>query len=276
MDRITTQQPTQKMSGFQNSFRSCNHLCCTSRLNVHSYAYVADDICGLRIINISNPLNPFEVGYYDTPGVVFGVFVNNSYAYLADGGSLRIVNIVNPSSPIEVGQCDMSCASDVCVSGSYAYIADWSFGLRIIDISSPTNPYEVGHYNSSGHPWSVYLLNSYVYIADDWDGLQIYQGPITGIEENYSTLSADRLSLKVEPNPFKSHTTIFYSLSAESKVILNLYDISGRLVNTLIDEYKNPGNYQLTLNTKNLSAGVYFLSLDSQEKRIIKRLVVVK
>jgi hypothetical protein len=83
-------------------------------------------------------------------------------------------------------------------------------------------------------------------------------------------------TINVTPNPFSSHTTVRYSLSAESPVSLNLYDISGRLIKTLVNEHKNPGNYQLTLNANNLPAGVYFLSLEVEEKRIIERLVVIK
>ncbi|MEO0097825.1 MAG: hypothetical protein ABIK78_07005, partial [candidate division WOR-3 bacterium] len=36
------------------------------------------------VIDISNPSNPREVGYYDTPGYAYGVYVSSSYAYVAD------------------------------------------------------------------------------------------------------------------------------------------------------------------------------------------------
>ncbi|MEO0112951.1 MAG: hypothetical protein ABIK80_03215, partial [candidate division WOR-3 bacterium] len=49
-----------------------------------SYAYVADEDSGLRIIDISDPQNPQEVGYYDTPGEARGVYVSGSYVYIAD------------------------------------------------------------------------------------------------------------------------------------------------------------------------------------------------
>jgi len=96
------------------------------------------------------------------------------------------------------------------------------------------------------------------------------------VAEEHSTPDASRFTLNAEPNPFCSHTAIRYSLSVESKVSLNLYDISGRLVKTLVDEHKNPGNYQVTFSTKNLSAGIYFLSLETEEKRIIERVIVIK
>jgi hypothetical protein len=40
---------------------------------------------GLRVIDVSNPSSPREVGFYDTPGNARGVAVSGSYAYVADG-----------------------------------------------------------------------------------------------------------------------------------------------------------------------------------------------
>ena len=48
-------------------------------------AYVADDGDGLRIINVRDPTNPTEVGYYDTGGWAYGVYVIDTLAYVADG-----------------------------------------------------------------------------------------------------------------------------------------------------------------------------------------------
>ena len=41
-----------------------------------NYAYVADYGAGLRVVDVSNPANPVEVGYYDTPDCAIGVAVS--------------------------------------------------------------------------------------------------------------------------------------------------------------------------------------------------------
>jgi hypothetical protein len=97
-----------------------------------------------------------------------------------------------------------------------------------------------------------------------------------GIEENEIASPSVRNDFIVYPNPARLLTTIRYSLPAESKVSLQLYDISGRLIKTLVDEQKKAGNYSLTFNSHTLPAGVYFLSLQSKSNRIIQRLVVIK
>jgi hypothetical protein len=108
---------------------------------------------------------------------------------------------------------------------------------------------------------------------DESDG--VFSIASTGVEE-IASLSLAMTNVRVIPNPAKSVLNIHYSLPVESKVLLKLYDISGRLVKTLVDEEKKPGNYKFTLNTKTFSAGVYFLSLKTKEKIVIERLIVVK
>ncbi|KAF0218205.1 MAG: FG-GAP repeat [Ignavibacteria bacterium] len=76
------------------------------------------------------------------------------------------------------------------------------------------------------------------------------------------------------PNPFNPETTIEYSIPVETrrgeslqKISLKVYDALGREVATLVDEYKQPGNYKVTFNTRHLersremNSGVYFYQL---------------
>ncbi|TES92745.1 MAG: T9SS type A sorting domain-containing protein, partial [Candidatus Cloacimonadota bacterium] len=89
---------------------------------------------GLRIIDVSTPSVPYEVGYYDTPDWANGVYVSGSYAYVADDAALRIIDVSTPSAPSEVGYyVTPYWAYGVYVSGSYAYVADRYAGLQIYE-----------------------------------------------------------------------------------------------------------------------------------------------
>ncbi len=106
-----------------------------------SYAYVADDGKGLRIIDISDPANPSETGYYDTPGYAYDVAVAGNYAYIADYyQGLRVIDVSDPAHPVQVGLYDtLGEAYGVAVAGGYAYVADGSGGLVILRFhSGPT------------------------------------------------------------------------------------------------------------------------------------------
>ena len=51
----------------------------------------------MRVVDVSNPANPREVGYHDTPGFAKDVFVSGDYAYLVDGdGGLIILRFTGP------------------------------------------------------------------------------------------------------------------------------------------------------------------------------------
>jgi len=124
-----------------------------------SYAYVADDWAGLRVIDFSTPGSPFEVGFFDTCGIANDVIVSGSYAYIADGPQgLRVIDISTPVSPFEVGFFDtpLGWTYGVAVSGSYAYVAEGNRpSLRVIDVSDPSSPAEVGYHETSHESLSV-------------------------------------------------------------------------------------------------------------------------
>ncbi len=75
------------------------------------------------------------------------------------------------------------------------------------------------------------------------------------------------------PNPFNPATVISYQLSAYSFVKLNVYDILGRRVKTLINKYQKAGDYKINFNASGLASGIYFYKLTagpfSQTKKMI-------
>jgi beta-glucosidase-like glycosyl hydrolase len=130
---------------------------------------------------------------------------------------------------------------------------------------------------------------------------KIIQGkiPVSRIDESYNRIielkkkygiidtsnSSDKPNVPTEfalsqnyPNPFNPETTISYQLSVASNVTLKIYDVLGREVATLVDEYKQPGIYSSTFYTlrSSLSSGVYFYRLATPTISITKKMVLVK
>jgi hypothetical protein len=134
---------------------------------VDNYAYVAGGYGGLRVVDISDPFNPIEVGSCDTPGRALSVAIAGDYAYVADGETgLRVMDISTRCSPIEVGFFDTSGqARSVAVAEGYAYVADFREGLRVVDISEPTSPTEVGACDTTAWAVDVTVIGSYGYVA---------------------------------------------------------------------------------------------------------------
>ncbi len=68
------------------------------------------------------------------------------------------------------------------------------------------------------------------------------------------------------PNPFNPSTTIKYQLPSDGFVTLRVYDILGREITTLVNEYKQGGSYDVDFNASELSSGIYFYKITANGK----------
>jgi tetratricopeptide (TPR) repeat protein len=78
------------------------------------------------------------------------------------------------------------------------------------------------------------------------------------------------------PNPFNPTTTIRYGLPKDGFVTLKVYDILGREVATLVNEYEAAGSYIVTFNAGNLASGIYIYQLKSGGFVANKKLILMK
>ena len=100
---------------------------------------------------------------------------------------------------------------------------------------------------------------------------------ITDVKENPAIPTEFKLEQNF-PNPFNPSTVISYQLSAFSHVSLKVYDILGREVVTLVDEFKQPGNYnsQFSILNFQLTSGVYLYRLQAGNFVQTKKMLLVK
>ena len=78
------------------------------------------------------------------------------------------------------------------------------------------------------------------------------------------------------PNPFNPNTKINFALPKQGLVTLKIYDITGREINTLVNEVKQAGYYTVDFNASHLSSGVYFYKIQSGDFSSVKRMVLIK
>lgn len=63
------------------------------------------------------------------------------------------------------------------------------------------------------------------------------------------------------PNPFNASTKILYSLPTSGLVTLTIYDLLGKEIQTLVNDFQNAGLYSASFNASELSSGIYFYTL---------------
>ena len=78
------------------------------------------------------------------------------------------------------------------------------------------------------------------------------------------------------PNPFNANTTIEYNLNKAGKIELEIYDITGRKLETLVNDYQNQGRHIINWNGDKYSSGIYLYQLRNEDKVENKRMLLVK
>jgi len=78
------------------------------------------------------------------------------------------------------------------------------------------------------------------------------------------------------PNPFNPVSVIRYDIPKSSFVRINVYDILGEEIRSLVSEEKNPGTYEVTFDAKNLPSGIYFYTIRSGEFSQSRKMILMK
>ncbi|MEP1152348.1 MAG: T9SS type A sorting domain-containing protein [Balneola sp.] len=78
------------------------------------------------------------------------------------------------------------------------------------------------------------------------------------------------------PNPFNPSTTIEFELTQQGDVRLEVFDTSGRLITTLVNEPRGRGNYSVEFNASGLASGTYIYKLQIGSNSTTKRMVLIK
>ncbi len=238
--------------------------------------YVADGYAGIEIWDIANASTPQKLGYYDTPGTADGIYVQGSYAYIANESSLRIIDVSDPAHPQEIASIDTAFyIENVHVAGNHAYVTANDGGLMVVDVSVPSNPQITGFCDSIDRARDVWASETLAYILDqDWDDSLIFHVvDVTDpydpheisrldvgylewwelwdwcaiqISDNYAYLVSDSLHIIDISDPFSPHQVGAYGLFGTKIYVAGDYAyVSGGAIGFIVD-ISVPSNPQLT------------------------------
>jgi hypothetical protein len=200
-------------------------------------------------------------------GMVFVAYgINGLCAYSYNGSSFT------RSGKIDNG----GSAHDVFVgTDGTIFLANEDDGFRsyVYDGTSFTN---IGHIPDIGYAYGVTAReDSLVYIASTSTGLHVYEySGYVGVKNKY-------LPHKYElfhnyPNPFNPVTTIGYELPESQNITLQIFDITGRLVETLYSGYKEAGHWDATWDASDQSSGIYIYRLQVGDEHISRKMLLLK
>ena len=78
------------------------------------------------------------------------------------------------------------------------------------------------------------------------------------------------------PNPFNSNTVISWQLAGGSNVELKIYNLPGREIKTLVNQYFSPGKYNVTFHADDLPSGVYFYRIITDNFSTVNKMIYLK
>jgi hypothetical protein len=284
------------------------------------YAYISENP-GIRILNISDPQNITQAGYFYCTHpkniqavldhyMVFGMddhsvniadltdplhpviaqsYILEEYCYgadIADG----MLYLVSPSYLWIIDTDTWSMLSDtylrgliwcdarrIAISGNYAYLAGELSALSVIDISNPSAPTLAGYYRTPEGAYGVAIHDNTI-ILSSWTNLGFYQfTPLDGIDQpSDQIIPKEYALLQNYPNPFNGSTVISYDLPVSSDVIINIYDITGRLLETIVRDMQSAGHHEVTWDSKTASSGCYFYKVEAAEFTQTQKMILAK
>ncbi len=185
------------------------------------------------------------------------------YLLKIDGILRGIVTDINTGDPVENATLSV---------GGYNGITN-SYGLCAIEV--PPGSYTV----SCTHP----DYNNYVHPTDvvvDYNETCWVNIPLTPLVSVDDIEQRDRIT-RIYPNPCTSHTAIEYFMKSPGNVEIALYNIIGQKVYTLVNDIKEIGYHEVTLNNSEagdtkFSSGIYFMKLQTEQQTNIDKFLIVE
>jgi len=217
----------------------------------------------------------------------------------ADGGEFPIsdttaIEIVNDTHPLAGGlPAGIVIISDVQKSASYG-TPQGDVAVIAVNSALPDSQVVLFGYDKGAEMFAgtaparrvgTFLLNDVADAMTD-DGWALFDASVLWAM-SYQEEPPDKIKMGQPitskfslqnnyPNPFNQSTVITYSIPVQTAVKLTIYDLQGKQVATLVDNFQESGIYSVPFNAHSLSSGVYLYRLDSGSEAITKKMMFLK
>jgi hypothetical protein len=117
-------------------------------------------------------------------------------------------------------------------------------------------------YSKSWLPGQSFTIKARTLYNGNWSAMhdRSYYYATTSAINDISDFKPE-IILNNYPNPFKDNTLIQYNIPVEGQVLIEIYDVSGRKISTLLNNFCEAGKHEITWDGSSLSSGVYICKL---------------
>jgi len=103
-----------------------------------------------------------------------------------------------------------------------------------------------------------------------------YVNSITGIIKSTKEIPEEFRLYQNYPNPFNPNTVIKFSVPKEGHVSLKVFNLLGQKIKTLVDDVMTGGNYEINFSGDQISSGVLFYKLETDNITLVKKMILMK
>ena len=226
------------------------------KIHINGVYLLGENVTTLSIYSLVDPQQPHLEGTYHASGYIKDFCVNGNYVYLSiDDSGLWLLDISDPASPVSLNW----------FPGRYNHctiIEEYLFttpGLKMFDISNPRETELKTEYffdDYWGHVNDIIAKDNYIFVEEENLGLFIFQNKLKSKQKEEHTIGFHY------PNPFNSTITIRYELPNPRYVKIDIYNVQGHHVKSLVSEFEQSGEYFVTWDATNsqgmpVASGVY-------------------
>jgi hypothetical protein len=97
-----------------------------------------------------------------------------------------------------------------------------------------------------------------------------------GVKQISSEIPAEYKLYNNYPNPFNPATNIKYQITNNKFTTLKIFDVLGREVKSLVNEFQKAGVYEVSFDATDLTSGIYFYRLQSGDFNEVKKMILIK
>ena len=204
------------------------------------------------------------LAYSDDPPFVAAVV--DTFYFGGDQGGYPYgrVYLIYPGTGSVIDTIDVA-AYNKMVTGDYSTGYNWG------NVGGYTSLMDVDYEKEEG---ALYWQTYYGWQVEKWyfDG----DKAVLGIEQLSSKVPQQFVLYQNYPNPFNPVTTIKFAVQQSGPVTLNVYNISGQKVATLINNQLPAGTYSVTFDGSRLPSGIYFYQLTAGNHRATRKMILTK
>jgi hypothetical protein len=117
--------------------------------------------------------------------------------------------------------------------------------------------------------------SSATYVVADAIRLISYD-PVTTVKEEINLIPEEFILYQNYPNPFNPSTKISWQSPVGSWQVLKVYDLLGKEITTLVNEFKPAGYYEVEFDASNIPSGVYFINLNSGNYHSTRKMMLLR